>query len=132
MCKTNNSCLISVAISIVLAIASALAFFGGFLPGIISFVIAALILTALTALVIALVKGYRQDFCLCNNGICMVAGIIGTLLFGLIALAVELEAGFALPAILIGLLSFFAALVLSSLTDLLICLTRSTCGHKEC
>ena len=132
MCKNNNTCFISIAISIVLAIAAALAFFGGFLPGIIAFVIATLILSALATLTMVLVRGYRQDYCICDNGACLVVGISGTLLFGLIALAVEIEAGFSLPALLIGIVSFFAALVLTNLIALLICMAKNTCGHKEC
>lgn len=131
MCR-NNACLISIAISIVLAVAAAIAFFIGELPGIIAFVIATLILAALGALSIILVKGYRDNYCLCNNGICLVIGIAGTLLLGIIALSITLTVGVILSAILIGLLGFFAGLTLTNLVILLLCVSKTSCGHKEC
>ena len=102
MCK-NNTCLISVAISIIIAIALAIAFFAGVLPGIIALVIVTLILAALATLSLVLVKGYRDNWCLCDNGTCLVIGIAGTLFFGAIALAVTLTVGVILSAILIAL-----------------------------
>lgn len=132
MCKKNNTCLVSVALSIILAIAAALAFFAGVLPGIIALVVASLILAAVATLVIVLVKEYRQDWCLCDNGVCLVVGIVGTLLFGTIALAVTLTVGAILSAILIALVGFFAALTLTNLIALLICVSKNNCSHKEC
>ena len=131
MCK-SNTCLISVAISILIAIALAIAFFVGVLPGIIALIIAVLILAALATLSIILVKGYRENWCLCDNGTCLVIGIAGTLSFGTIALAITLTVGAILSAILIALVGFFAGLTLTNLISLLICVSRSSCGHKEC
>ena len=131
MCR-NNTCLISVAISIVLAIALAIAFFAGVLPEIIGLVIASLILALVSTIVIVLVKGYRQDYCLCDNGTCLVVGIGGTLLLGAISLAVTLTVGAILSTILIALVGFFAALTLTNLIALLFCVSKANCGHKEC
>ena len=131
MCK-NNTCLISVAISIIIAIALAIAFFAGVLPGIIALVIVTLILAALATLSLVLVKGYRDNWCLCDNGTCLVIGIAGTLFFGAIALTVTLTVGAVLSAILIALVGFFAGLTFTNLMALLLCVSKSSCGHKEC
>lgn len=130
MCK-NNTCLISVAISIIIAIALSIAFFVGVLPGILALVIAALILAGLAALSIILVKGYRDNWCLCDNGTCLIIGTAGTLFFGTITLAITLTVGAVLSAILIALVGFFAGLTLTNLIALLLCVSKSSCGHKE-
>lgn len=131
MCK-NNTCLINVVISIIIAIALAIAFFVGVLPGIIALVVALLILSALATLSVVLIKGYRDNWCLCDNGRCLILGIAGTLFFGTIALAVTLTVGTILSAILIALVGFFAGLTLTNLIALLLCVSKSSCGHKEC
>ena len=132
MCKNNNTCLIAMAVSIIIAIAVALAFFNGFLPGIIFFVIASLILAGIATLVMVLVKGYRQDYCLCDNGVCMSVGIAGSLFFGAVALTIALTIGTILDTILIGLVGFFSALVLINLLVLLICISKNSCFKNEC
>jgi len=131
MCK-NNTCLISVVISIIIAIALAIAFFVGVLPGILAVVVSALILAVVAVLSIILVNGYRDNRCLCDNGICLIVGIAGTILFGIVSLAVTLTVGAILPTVLIALLGFFAGLTLTNLIALLICVAKSSCGHKEC
>lgn len=131
MCK-NNTCLISVAISIIIAIALSISFFVGVLPGILALVIAALILAGMGIVTITLVKGYRDNWCLCDNGICLITGIAGTLFFGAIALAVTLTVGAILSTILIALFGFFVGLTLTNLIALLICVSKSSCGHKDC
>ena len=132
MCKKNNTCQISLAVSILVAIIVALAFFNGLLPGIASFIIATLILAALATLVIVLVKGNREDYCLCDNGTCLSMGIAGTLFFGAIALTIELTIGTILTTILIGFLGFFSALILINLIVLLICISNNSCKKNEC
>ncbi len=131
MCK-NNTCLISIAISILIAIALSIAFFVGVLPGVLALIIAFLVLASLSTLVIVLVKGYRDNWCLCDNGTCLIVGIAGTLFFGTIALAVTLTFGAILSAILIALVGFFTGLTFTNLIALLICVSKSSCGHKDC
>ena len=49
-----------------------------------------------------------------------------------ITLAITLTVGAVLSAILIALVGFFAGLTLTNLIALLLCVSKSSCGHKEC
>lgn len=132
MCNRNNACLVSVAISLVIGVIAALTFFFALLPGISTFIIMALVLAAIAIFALLLANGRKEDWCLCKNGICLVIGIAGTIAFGIIASLVTLVTGSILFAVLIGLVGFFAALILSNLVVLLICVVESNCSCKNC
>ena len=131
MCK-YNTCLVSIVLSILIAIASSIAFYVGALSEVIALVIISLILALVSIMSFILVKGYRDNWCLCNNGMCLITGIAGTILFGTIALTITLTVGAVFSAIIIALVGFFAGLTLTSLITLLYCVSKSTCNYKEC
>lgn len=131
MCNRNNTCLVSVAISLVIGVIAALTFFFALLPGISTFIIIALILAAIAIFAVLLTNGKKEDWCLCKSGICLVVGIAGTIAFGIIASLVTLVTGSIAFAVLIGLVGFFAALTLSNLVVLLICIAEANCSCKN-
>lgn len=67
--------------------------------------------------------GHREAGCCCNTGT-VLAGILGTILFSVVLLAVGITAGSVISAILVGLLILFAALTVTASACLIRCADR--------
>ena len=67
--------------------------------------------------------GRKEAFaCLCTNLRALVAGALGTILFALVLLLIDVAAASVIGAILVGLLLFFFALLFASSACLIKCL----------
>lgn len=127
-------CLLAVVISIIVGIALGTLYAFGFLPlvgvatiGILIFAVIGLVLLTL----ISVFGGSKVARCICGNGNCLLAGIIGTLIFGIISLAVIELVVTIQGIIVVALLGFFTALYIISLTTLIRCLIDVNCRCRE-
>lgn len=72
----------------------------------------------------ALARGAEACDCLCPNLRVLLCGILGTILLALILLLIDIASATVIGAILVGLLLFFFALLLTSSACLVRCLSR--------
>lgn len=131
MCR-NNTCLATIAISLVIGILAGIVFFGALLPGIVTIIIIGLLLATVSIFAILLIKGRKEELCLCEYGTCLVIGIFGTIVTGIIALSLVLLTGSILFAVLIGLFGVFLVLTLLNLALILLCVVRTNCSCGYC
>lgn len=134
MCNRDCGCLLSVVISVFIGIIIGVLFFFAFIPAIttvvwIAFGIAVFALALL--LTISAFGGPKAGKCVCANGGCLLAGIIGTIITAIAALAITLTTGVVLIAILIGLGGFFFSLLLISLIGFIDCLIDVNCRCRD-
>lgn len=120
---------IGIVISVVIGALVAVLFNLGFIPGITTVVWVVFGLSVLT--LILLVWGAYLSavsipgvlrICVSRNGICLLAGIIGTLISAIIALSIVLVPASILITIFIGIFAFFFALMIIGLIALLRCI----------
>ncbi len=78
----------------------------------------------ITLLAAALRKCKERELCLCSSVNTLLAGILGTVLFSIVLLAVGVVATSILSAILVGVLMFFFTLAIAGTA----CLVRSLFG----
>ncbi len=91
-----------------------------------SAIIIALSFLAITLLSVSLTKGATSCFSLCSVISTLLLGILGSILFAIILLVVDLAATSIVSAIFVGLLVFSFALLLTSVACLIKCSVR--CG----
>ncbi len=127
---------LGILISIVIGAIVGVLFAFGFIPFIvvsvwIAFGIAAVVLILLIAgLYLASAHSCSPlSKCLCQNGICLMVGAIGTLITALAALSIVLTPGSILVAALIALGALFFALTILSLISFIVCLVKKLCNN---
>lgn len=82
----------------------------------------------LTLLVLLILFGDDDtEECICENGLCLLAGIIGTIILAVSILAVIGIASVVALAVLFGLGGLFFTLMLVSLVRIIICTILSEC-----
>ena len=133
MFRKDSNCILILAISAILGIIVGVVAYNVAIPGIIiaisiTLVLAALVLVLLTALVTK-IKEYN---CLCNYSKCLALGIIGTIITGVIALAVTIVTASVAIAILLGLLTAFGLTTLLSFVGLILCIINKNCCSCNC
>ncbi len=124
--KAKCICLISALISAILGIIVGFVSFSTALAGVvtalwIAFGIA--ILSIIILLIYPLIMNRRSLKCICDTGTCLAIGAIGTLITSIIGLTITIVTGSLFSAIIIGLATFFLALTIFSILQLLLCLT---------
>lgn len=130
MCTKN--CAISVILSVILGIIIGGLFSAGLITVITAGIIIALIFAAIALLyLIIAIKGSDDKKCLCNNGVCVLVGSIGSIITGVIGLSVTLTTAF-LGILLVGLIGFFFALTVISIFLLFLCLLKNKCYNNYC
>ncbi len=116
-------------VSIVFGVLVAVLFNLGLIPGITTIVWIVFGLSVL-ALILLVWGGYLSAvsipgilrICISRNGVCLLAGIIGTLISAIIALSITLVTSSILITVFIGIAAFFFALMIIALIALLRCI----------
>lgn len=131
-CNCDNGCLLATVISIFLgAIIGVLFYFGlisAFVIGTwIAFGIAMLALIGL----VAIANNRNNNICICAYGRCLLAGIIGTIISAIIALAIELSVASIISAIVAAALGLFFTLLIIAIVLFIRCLIETNCRFRE-
>lgn len=128
-------CLVGVIISVVIGIAVGLLFAFGFIPNIVTSVWIAFGLSVFTLIVLitamlvaACCESDALKKCLRKNVLCLLVGIIGTLVTALVALSITLITSSIIVAIIMGLGAFFASLMLIALISFILCVVGNLCS----
>lgn len=132
MCNSNN-CLAAIIIGVIAGVIIGLLFFFALIPGIITAIIVALIFAAISLILITIIAAFVEkdkEKCVCKDGKCIVIGSLGTIVLGIIALAITLTTGSVGVAILIGLLGAFLVETLISVLFLGLCLVKANCKKR--
>lgn len=136
MCNSSNGCsCLTIVLSVLIGIAVALSYFFGligsiFTVTIIVFAVAFLLLLAFLSIAsFAAASGDDTALseCLCNNGRCLLAGIIGSLIVAIIGILVSTTASLPVALILLFLGGAFVSIMLLSVICLLRCLLNELC-----
>lgn len=127
MCNRDCKCLTTIFISLLLGVLIGFAFFIGVISGITAALIIALVLAAFGILTILLGRGRKDNYCICDDGRCLLLGIFGTIVTATIALSITLATGSIGFAILIGAVGFFAVVTLLGIINVLFCIIRTDC-----
>lgn len=134
MCnKQCNNCLAAIIIGAIAGVIIGLLFFFALIPGIITAIIVGLIFAAISLILITVIAAFAEknaEKCVCKDGKCIVIGSIGTIVLGIVALAITLTTGSVGVAILIGLLGAFLVGTIISLLFLGLCLAKSNCKGR--
>ena len=121
--------IISVAVGVIYGFLYANAIIGIILPTILilSFVIA---LFAILALLGVILFGRRDNNrCVSKNGVFLLFGAVGTLIFSEITLAIT--ASTIVIAVLLGITAYFTVFTILSLTKLIACLIQEACYCRD-
>lgn len=134
MCFEKCKCLAEIILGAILGIIVGYLAFTTVIPGIITalwiaFGIAGFAI--LTLIVLAIAKNRRIAECICDNGACLLAGAVLTILMAIILLSIPVVIGSLLIAVLIGLATMFLTITLVALSNLILCLVNSACECKE-
>lgn len=89
----------------------------------------ALFATIILVGIILLGKKCQTNNCLWQNGLFLLFGITGTLIFSEVTLAITINT--TLIAILVGITAFFTTFTIFSLTKFIACLIKASCCCKE-
>lgn len=133
-CCTPNACCIAILLSIVVGVVVGLLFAFTSIPFIVTAVWIALGLSGL-ALIIVVVALFLSALspdnaiasCLCKHMICLLVGIIGTLILAIILLAAPISPAVLTNIILVAIGAVFLSILIISLTSFLWCISRKVC-----
>ncbi|WP_294378398.1 hypothetical protein [uncultured Clostridium sp.] len=134
-CK--GTCIIEILISIVIGIIAGIVFTNGLLVSVTTFAIIALIATAVISVIFTLLilgaKAFGKctgfERCICKNGGCLLASIIGTLLSGTAILIIEISTASIVSILSVGFAAFFFVWMILSIISLIGCLIRDICNR---
>lgn len=133
-CNRDYGCLLAVVISIFIGTIIGVLFYFGFIPSFfvgtwIAFGIAVLSLIGITT--ITVVENKSGERCICQYGGCLLAGIIGTIVTAIIALAVGLTVGTIFSAIITAIVGLFFSLLIIAIILFVRCLIEANCRFRE-
>ncbi len=131
MCNRDCDCVLGVIISLFLGVIIGVLFYFSLIPTITPALWIAFGLAALALVLIVGISLFGTPKCVCRNGKCLLAGIIGTLITTTISLAVTLTATSVIYAIIVGLTGFFFSLLIISFASLINCLVEAQCSKRE-
>lgn len=129
---------VGIAIGIIFGILFAIAGSLGFLVNleIIAFTVLALAFIVLILAVIAYYiaassgQGIVAD-CVCENGLCLFAGALGTILSILFLIIADIPLFSIASLVFLAIAAFFFALMIVALIAFVYCLICRTCGHRQ-
>ena len=127
-------CLLALVIGLFIGVILGVVYFFGFLPTIALAIWALIVLAAVFLVLLVLVGAFgngKVARCICGNGNCLLAGIIGTIILGIIALAVGVATATIATAIIVGLFGLFATLFIIALIILVMCIIEANCRCRE-
>lgn len=128
MCGISCACLIGLTLGGFVALIVAALFFSGVLTEITIglLIVLSISVVAILLLIVSLSSCCRRNLdCFRANGICLLFGAIGTIIFAIIALSITLTPGEILGTIIIALVAFFFTVTISSVISLIICLLNN-------
>ena len=141
-CNENNNCVSlgcgfgSIIISIILAVAFAILYNLSLIPITLNFIIVAIVTTVITlAILLATIvlanvlKDCENPFkeCLCENGSCVLAGVVGTFLATTAALVVGVTEVTVASTIIVGLSMLFFVFMVIQIFKLINCVIEKSC-----
>lgn len=130
MCNRDCDCVLGVIISLFLGVIIGVLFYFSLIPTITTALWIAFGLAALALVLIVGISIFGTPKCVCGNGKCLLAGIIGTLVTATISLSLTLTATSVIYAIIVGLTGFFFSLLLISFIYLISCLIEAHCNTR--
>lgn len=136
--KNNGvtSCIVvGIVLSIIAGVAVGLLFSAELIPAVLNFVTIALIASAVSMVILVFslyasnsIRSYNGFYkCICTFANVILAGSIGTLLAGTIALTIGLTATLITSVIFVALTAFFFVLMITSLICFITCIIKHTC-----
>lgn len=133
-CNCDNGCLLATVISIFLGAIIGVLFYFGFISAFVvgtwvAFGIAVLALVGLV--VIGNNRDKNNNICICAYGRCLLAGIIGTIVSAIVALAIELTTASVVSAIVAAVLGLFFSLLIITIVLFIKCLIETNCRFRE-
>lgn len=136
-CNFNACSCGCIQIALLVGAAIALLFFFGNLPfffiaAIVALVVAVIALLVLvgTALFAAATSSPVLRRCSCGNSICLLVGIIGTIILGIAVLTVPVFPFVVGFAVLVGIATFFFTLLFIALIAFILCIICSLCSRE--
>ncbi len=132
----NNDCwcLLATVAGIFIGVILGLVYFFGLIPAVLTSVNALIVLAAVFLVVLILIgatAGTKVARCVCGNGNCLLAGIVGTIVVGLIATAVNLATITIANAVIIGLFGLFATLFIIAAVVFAKCIIETNCRCRD-
>lgn len=134
-CRFNACSCCGILISVIIAAIVAVLFAFYLIPFIEVIVFIALGLAVLTFIILiigifltAVTLSIPLQKCVCKNALCMLVGIIGTIILAIIALAFPLIPSLVFSIIVIALGAFFFALMIIGLLVFVVCLLCKLCS----
>ncbi|MGM9969996.1 MAG: hypothetical protein ACI35S_06340 [Anaeroplasma sp.] len=134
MCGISCACLIGLTLGGFVALIVAALFFAGVLTEITIglLIVLSISVVAILLLIVSLSSCCRRNLdCFRANGICLLFGAIGTIIFAIIALSITLTPGEILGTIIIALVAFFFTVTISSIISLIICLLNNDNNNDD-
>lgn len=132
----NNDCwcLLAAVISLFIGVILGVVYYFGLLPAIATPILILVILAAvflITLVFVGAFAGPKIGRCVCGNGNCLLGGIIGTIIFGIIALALELTTVTIARTIIVAIFGLFAALFITTLVIFVRCIIEANCRCRD-
>ncbi len=133
-----STCCLGLVLGVIAAVIFGILFFFGLIPEALAGIAIALEL-AVVLLVLLFVGAYISEKnpsyflsrCLCRHAACLLAGIIGTIVAGTIAMSILIVPGLVSSAIAVALVAFFYALMLTETVGFLLCFACKAHRCKE-
>lgn len=132
--RNDCECLLALVIGLFIGVILGVVFFFGLLPTITLAIWFLVVFAAVFLILLVLIGTFSNGKvarCICGNGTCLLAGIIGTIILGIIALAVGVAEATTATAIIVGIFGLFAALFIISLVVLVLCIIEANCRCRE-
>lgn len=132
----NNDCwcLLAAVISLFIGVILGVVYYFGLLPAIATPILILVILAAvflITLVYVGAFAGSKIGRCICGNGNCLLSGIIGTIIFGIVALALELTAVTIARTVIVAIFGLFAALFITAVVIFVKCIIEANCRCRD-
>ncbi len=132
-CKNKSyGCIIPAVISLILAVIVGVVFDAAVVTGLVALLYTILGVAAfflITLIVIALLPTRRENYCVCENGTCLLLGSLGAIITSVITLALTVST--TVTAVLLGIVTFFIALAIIEFFLFILCIVNSNCTCKD-
>lgn len=137
-CNFSACSCISILIAVLFGVAIGILFFFDLIPAAIvtTWIAFGVAIFALAVLIIGVLFAAASSSgalirCLCSNAVCLLVGIIGTLITTIIALSIDLATGVVGIALLFGVGAFFFLLTVIALIALILCIVCRLCSRDR-
>lgn len=132
----NNDCwcLLAAVISLFIGVILGVVYYFGLLPAIATPILILVILAAVFLITLVYVGAFASSKigrCICGNGNCLLGGIIGTIIFGIIALALELTTVTIARTVVVAIFGLFAALFITTVVIFVKCIIEANCRCRD-